>query len=443
MCVVNYYNMANQRLIDYIKNSISGNKGSAKREAFLLRDKDDKVVRVFSCDSLNENEFNEGERFYLNEESGPLKLDGTRKKKFFKVDSSFFSDLIDQKVCKSAYVSKMDNLLENGFVTQTIPVLVSEVSGDHFSMIAEELCCKLLNFYGAETVYNKAIYDEFWYNGDYKVKPFMASAHFLKSEEVFVSLFSYVENYCSKNLNLFDFEKISGLCEWLRCVFETHNLKVEGSKPSFLHSNKLTEEQEEFIEDFAYSNFIRKYPIGDSDLHSGNVGVVVNKKTKKIKPGPAFDFEYGFEILANEFFVQELLSAYRYGEDVGEVIEKYQKLEPDEKTRCLFSDLRYLNKTYPNALKKLVAKTDELLREDENGRSVLDVFLKESFEDPPILKHNEMFLEDDDIILPISDYEKQDICKEIKDNFLFLKILGENILQGEKHNFHLDFGASI
>ncbi len=442
--------MAHVDFIDYIREKKLNKKDELWKQGdfLVLYDKNEKPIGVEgygsyknSIGKLKDDQIISQEPLYNDDDLGEV-LDGVRMKMFFRIASQFFTDLIDQKQNNEncSYVTNADSLLADGYVPSKFSALISEQYGDSFKGIAEELSCRILNFYGSPTAYYKTIYDRVKKGVDYKINPLTVSIDFLQTGEDLMSVGNYMFYYTKKHLFDYEFTTIRSILEGCDFVFKNHQAMVEGKSlsPNLVKRRKGLSNGEK--DEIAYAMLLRKYCLGDSDFHSGNIGLIINEEAKKIKLAPAYDFEFCFEKLPNAELRKSVLNAYKNGENIHDVIIEEQYIH-GQNLRNMLEDLMFLKKEHPSVLEKFIGKTEEFLKAQSDDASNLDELLETTFENPPILKHNEEFYWDNEVALPISDEEKAHIKSEIKDNFLFMKLISEDVMQNENFEYLENFEA--
>lgn len=369
-------------------------------------------------------------------------VDGVRMKMFFRVPSEVFPDLIDEKLNNEncSYVTSVDSLLSEHYVPTRFSAVISQQYGDAFKGVAEEIACKLLNFYGSPTVFYKTIYEKASKGLDHKINPLTVSVDFLKTGEDFISLGDYYYYYTKKNLADIDLHNVKSILDACNYVFKNHQSMVENKplKQNLIAKRKgLTHSEKDKI---AYAMLLRRYCLGDSDFHSGNIGLIINEQAQEIKMAPAFDFEFCFEEIISNDFKKVVLQAYRDGENIHDVIVQ-EKYKHGLSLRSMLADLEFLKSKHPKVLEKFIGKTEELLALENDGNSKLDNMIDPSFSKTKILKSNEKFYWDNELALPIDGEEQSRVKGEIKDNFLFMKLMCEDVMQNENFEYLENFEA--
>jgi len=166
----------------------------------------------------------------------------------------------------------------------------------------------------------------------------LASIDFIRPNEEFYTFFDIDVNVAfNKKPKFSDVEYVV-----------RHNLKTFAWQKHIFVSKA---DKDKIVEDLLYSAFIRMFLLGDNDVRSGNFGILFNKKTKKVRLAPNFDFDATFK----------------------------------DHNYCLDS-LRYLFDNYPRVYEKLIKKFKELLNVDEKTRlSALDMIFASAINNELIL----------------------------------------------------------
>jgi len=166
---------------------------------------------------------------------------------------------------------------------------------------AEVVGSRIMRFFEEDTVFNFLIEDPS------KVK-FAASLDFIKPNETFITLFDIDCNYSFNKGS--KFEDIEANTRKVLKIFARHN-----------HFRISKQDEDVYIKKLLYSSMVRRFLLGDNDVRSGNFGLLFNKKTKKIRFCPNFD--YGCTFLEHPYCKR---------------------------------DLKYLNINYPDLYEKFVTK---------------------------------------------------------------------------------------
>ena len=212
-------------------------------------------------------------------------LRGIRFKKFVRMDSSLFKDLIEEikKNPKCGYETSLNDLIRGGYTPKHISILQKE---DNSLMSApnsfklghfKDVCAsRILNFLECPTSYETVM--------EINRRSFSCSVDFGKFGEDFYTVGSIFPIHKNASHDLF--EIVPQLVE----------------KLSFFSSRKNIEDKDnsmfaDFVSDYCYSRMVRKYILSDSDYGYHNVGLIHNLEKNSFRLAPNFDLEWAFDFI--------------------------------------------------------------------------------------------------------------------------------------------------
>ncbi len=235
-------------------------------------------------------------------DTGENEVGGHLEKRFIRLYKGYFSDLINEikNNPNCSYVSFLneEDVEAEEIMPKNFSVLLKKIKNrnsldthtERLQINSELLSSRILNYFGAQTVFNQAIVDDFDF--------YVASVDFLKPHEKFYSADEFLpDNYFYSTLRIKDtlqtiIDKVELICETI------HFHQKRKPKVNFKQI------QENYIKDY----LTRILFLGDMDFSDKNYGFVYNAKKNRITNAPNFDFELAFNKLPkNTGFVFENL----------------------------------------------------------------------------------------------------------------------------------------
>lgn len=259
-----------------------------------------------------------------------VELEGSTEKRFVMLDRSYVKEFINEvKQGNNFYRTYLDNEdIKNDEIPSKISILLKLMSKSE--LYYEVAASKIMNYFELETSYCFGLID------DDEKKNYLASIDFIRQNEEFLTLTEFQKNdkYTGRmGINLAD----TSLREILK------NIKSE--KHLILSKKDI----EDIVEQVLYSFLIRRGVIGDYDLHSGNVGLLI--KNRKVVSVPAFDFDRSF---------------FCFTLDIN--------------------SLNYVYKNYNNVYQKFKTKFCEITDNFENNNSIIQKIIYEAVPEQEIQK---------------------------------------------------------
>ena len=322
-----------------------------KQELEMMRYK--KYISNFSSPHKQDNVFElsiDGlTEFDLVSYSDDNSIDGVLSKRFVMLDSVYFLDFFnsanDQSFYYQTYLEEDD--VVNGVVPQKLSVLLKKQSRKGIGL--EVFASKVMNFFGANTVYNECVSDAKGIN-------YFASIDFIKKDENFYTL----DDLCEDEL----FSKHDRLLN-IQTAFKQF-LKII-AKQNSLHLG--LRQQKNLLDELIYSVAVRRLVCSDGDVRSGNFGVLINKKKKTLRLGPAFDYGCSFLFETDMSFLKTLAQINRPMYD--KFVERFEMFVAFDKQKnkhyyelmiekyvdnsdCEYQITRLLNKNIENIKKTII-----------------------------------------------------------------------------------------
>ncbi len=311
---------------------------------------------------------------------------GSRRKLFFRVQSEFFKELIEEKKNNPncSYVTNVDELLEDGFIPEKLSaILQEEFPGRVAFQAVEKIGAKMLNFFSVPTIYCGGLaYKE----AQNSTQVFTVSPDFLKPNEIMMNLNEYMQQYVYKDDC--KYIKDQTLEEFTSCykkILKAHYKKVKESGFEVPDKKYIDQKLNQWKENLCYMMLVKKYALGDGDFLARNLGVVVNTKTNDINLAPAFDLE----LMGNHVddisgkFLYDFIFEKEFGDvDLRRFIEDYLFYHSEDKgVKDFIDDIKFIQKNCPQVLTKFIKKADDLLVSVDDGPCKLDAFLQEFCKD--------------------------------------------------------------
>ena len=311
---------------------------------------------------------------------------GSRRKLFFRVQSEFFKELIEEKKNNPncSYVTSVDALLEDGFIPEKFSaILQEEFHGRVDFQAVEKVGAKMLNFFSVPTIYCAHLaYKEDDLNQEFTVSP-----DFLRPNEIMMNLNEYMQQYVFKDD--YKYIKDQTLEEFTSCykkILKSHYKKVKENGFEIPDKKLINEKFDQWKENLSYMMLVKKYALGDRDFLARNLGVVINTQTNDINMAPAFDLE----LMGNQDDVvsYKFLFKFNFEKESGEVnlkkwIDEFYLLyyPEDREVKAFIDDIKFIQKNCPQVLTKFIKKADELLVSVDDKPCKLDEFLQEFCKD--------------------------------------------------------------
>ena len=362
--------------------------GSYDSEDGGIKPEESLIDQIYDSSHEENKEFSADERESL--ENGALNQKiywGRRAKQYFRVDSKFFSELIEKRKNgeKDYYTTAIDNLLASGYVPEKVPVMLFEANPEDNSYAIEVLASKVLNFFEIPTAFNAMAYQtiekETGGEKETQIQPLTISLDFLNSDQKFMCLKDYMIDFLGKRDNDHDckLESVEEIVNAYEEIYKEHYRRVAEADPNFsISEEELENELKKMQEEVSYSVFSRKQPFSDWDCDEKNVGVLIDKKTYKIIPFLGFDLEFMFcndNLRRTEEIQEKVYEAIANGRGLH-FLNNALCIKFDHGTKSLIEDVRYIAEKCPQVLSKIVRKSDEIL-DKSNGKS----FLEECFDE--------------------------------------------------------------
>lgn len=377
--------MKKTNLFNYIENKVFRDKLWEKGKTFSLVDENDKVFEAEEYGSYVDCQPKTGEeviKIYDEYDTFLGKDEGGRAKQFFRIESSCFKELIEEKKNNPncSYVTCVDELLEEGYVPEKISAILMghKYRPARIASNVENFGARMLNFFEVPTMFCKKLY----YNlSKDKKQVFLASVDYLKPNEIMMNLNTYMQQYVYKTDTdtIVRTRNVNQVISAYEKVFKAHYKKVEDEGFKLDEGFDIESELSNMREQVAYMFLVRQHAFGDSDFMARNLGVIINQKTNKISVAPAYDFEFFCNYGYNVGWKFKL----RYDDVKNSVLhkknffEQYVQNLDDPVGVSLIKDVKEIAKTYPNALSRFIRKADELLQSVDGKPCKLDEFLDE------------------------------------------------------------------
>lgn len=343
-----------------------------------------------------------------------VNFEGSRIKQFFRVDSSCFQELLDEKKNnpKCSYVTCVDGLLEDGYVPEKISAILMHCYPDKIEEEnIEKFGARMLNHFEVPSMFCEKLT---CFNTKNEPEIFSVAVDYLKPNEIMMNLNDYMKQYCNKLPKVWGLKNdIKDIIECYEEIFREHYSRVKkrfGLQEGF----SLEDEIAQMKEDVAYASLVRKHGLGDGDLFARNMGVVINKETNKISVAPAYDFE-AFVSHVETSLSFSFKYAYKYSKnfqvDPMKWILDYVSFNKDDGvTRKFIKDVTFMVNNYPNAVEKFVSKVNELVAGSEDEGCKLDCFLDGLYSNSSIA--GDSYISEEDL----------ELCKkDFKDNITMVR----------------------
>lgn len=220
------------------------------------------------------------------------RLGGHLKKNFVKLHRGYFSELfsaIFRDYPNINYVTFLDeeSIVKYGVAPENLSVLVKQMGLQEFrsgfderkTMFSETVVSQVMNFFGAKTVFNKAIQRE----DDF----YVLSVNFLKKGQTF-----FVADKLNHDLKIAGYQKIQdnldAIDDKLDILKTIIKFEMKQKHPK-IYADQIKE-------DFVYSYLIRTLLLGDRDFTDRNYGFVYDSEKNRVYSAPGFDFELSFAV---------------------------------------------------------------------------------------------------------------------------------------------------
>ena len=358
-----------------------------KGQEFTLIDDDNKPIQLEEYGSyvnLHHNFGGSVEHAYSDYDEN-FDSYGSRRKLFFRVQSEFFKELIEDKRTNPncSYVTSVDALLEDGFIPEKFSaILQKEFPGRVAFQAVEKVGAKMLNFFSVPTIYCASLaYKEDDLNQEFTVSP-----DFLKPNEIMINLNEYMKQYVFKD----DRKYIQNqtLEEFTNCykkILKSHYKKVKENGFETPDKKLKNEKFDQWKENLSYMMLVKKYALGDRDFLARNLGVVINTQTNDINMAPAFDLELignHDDVISSRFLYDFNFEKIMGVTDLKKSMGNYVFYHPEnEEDKAFIDDIKFIQKNCPQVLTKFIKKADELLASVDNKSCKLDEFLQEFCKD--------------------------------------------------------------
>ena len=218
-------------------------------------------------------------------------INGKMPKKFVRLASRYFTRFFEEREKGTCFYETCFTVEDDemGYVPNHVPTLVKQRAMKRDDVF-ETYAPAVLNFFEVPTVFNTTCEDSQGYG-------YIASIDFIKPDETFML---YQDLGCGE----YDFGSYLNLEQSVECVSKA---LVE-----FFEKNNLQLSQE--VYDKHVSQFVKSYLtriclMGDLDFSARNSGILINEKTRQVRPAPNFDFELCFRFDPKHITEKDLIFA--------------------------------------------------------------------------------------------------------------------------------------
>ena len=220
------------------------------------------------------------------------KIGGHLRKSFVKLHRGYFLELfaaIFRDYPNINFVTFLDeeSIVKYAATPENISAVVKQMGmselknrfDERKTMFAESVVSQIMNFFGAKTVFNKAIQrdDEFY----------VLSVNFLKKGQMF-----FVADQLNKELKIAGHQKIQ---ENLDAIDDKLDILKTVIKFEMKQKNPKIDSRQ-IKEDYVYSYLVRNMLLGDRDFTDRNYGFVYDSTNNKVFAAPGFDYELSFDV---------------------------------------------------------------------------------------------------------------------------------------------------
>lgn len=264
-------------------------------------------------------------------------LDGAHNKDFVMLDREEFKDLYSPKSKKDKYITYMDNIRKEGLSPQKISIL-KKTLWDKSAMAHEVIASRIMNYFGCPTVFNAPYKATKGFKFD-----MIASVDCVSENETFENFYRLIDMTDERVYTL-----------WR---------KIEVYMQKFSDYPKFKSDFERFEEDYFKSHVVREFIIGDIDLGSHNIGLLLNEKEQRFK-FVSFDYEHAFFTKRGEYsdLSMQWLAKHKpqilrdvYGKSIvlrDLILSERENIENSDKTT---------NDIVNNVIDKLLVKLNEFI----------------------------------------------------------------------------------
>lgn len=270
-------------------------------------------------------------------------LGGMHSKQFVRVQSDYFSDLIeeirDNPNC--SYQTYLNDVLKDGYTPKYISVLIKNVDNLRDLAYNEVLVSRICNFMQVPTVYNKCCQKD--------DKNYILSVDFVKSGERIVDMHELIDEVHGDSL------------EYNNFLYNPHvllsNQMFDLSQVIYMNAARAYSkawkfDRSKYFEDYVKLFLTRRFICRDDDFFPRNFCNIVDDK-HNMKLGPAFDCEFSFgskglreEDKLNIAYVRKF-----YPQILQDFCQKYSQLMKKNNLNALFNDIddqKYVKDTKNN-----------------------------------------------------------------------------------------------
>ena len=278
----------------------------------------------------------------VNLDSGEYAIGGRRKKRFYRASINLFKELVQEitENSDSSYSAVVDDLIREGkYTPKFIPAIIKECN--LHDGINEVFASRIYNHFGVSTSYDVAVNK----GGNFAI----LSTDCIKDGQ---SICSFEDLGLSINY-LLEYQII----DIIKTLNKIHSIRQICDRDITVSKEIFDKYVEQYIENYVYEFIVRRYIVGDTDLHSMNQCMLVTDDFRVIHC-PVMDKEFSFM-----------------------TDHSFNELE-------MLENLQYVKICYPNAYEKLTHKLHSFVSKDIQGRHKYETMLAKEFENVDNLYSN-------------------------------------------------------